>query len=270
MIQTHMKLNLAQKPIMIITHERSGTHFCMDCLRNFFCETYIKQYPFQKTRNLYWVFPTLPTEKKLPFFIYTLQNAKHRPLIKTHVTTDLKMVKDYAQRDLFHALLAESDHIYVVRDGRDVLVSYFYFQRKFNLGSANFSDYLRLPQRMGHQTVVKYWAEHVTQWRELLGQDKFIHFESLRQNMIETVTSLGHSLRLTRNHRAIEPIKMDKPRIVRALKCALGIQRSTAVLPGYGHSNKWATHFSESDKDFFKEVAGQLLIELGYETDMDW
>jgi hypothetical protein len=265
-----MKLNLAQKPIMIITHERSGTHLCLDCLRNFFHETYIRQYPFQKTRSLYWVFPTLPTEKQLPSFISTLQNAKNRPLIKTHVTPDLEMVKDSAQRELFHFLLPESDHVYVVRDGRDVMVSYFYFQKKFSSTSTNFSDYLRSPQRMVHRTVVKYWVDHVIQWRELLGQEKFIYFESLRQNMIETVTSLGHSLGLTRNHCAIEPINMDKQRIIRAFKCALGIQQSTAVLPGYGNSNQWASHFSESDKDFFKEVAGQLLIDLGYETDMDW
>jgi hypothetical protein len=215
-------------------------------------------------------FPTLPTEKQLPSFISTLQNAKNRPLIKTHVTPDLEMVKDSAQRELFHFLLPESDHVYVVRDGRDVMVSYFYFQKKFSSTSTNFSDYLRSPQRMDHRTVVKYWVDHVIQWRELLGQEKFIYFESLRQNMIETVTSLGHSLGLTRNHCAIEPINMDKQRIIRAFKCALGIQQSTAVLPGYGNSNQWASHFSESDKDFFKEVAGQLLIDLGYETDMDW
>jgi hypothetical protein len=41
-----MKLNLSQKPIMIITHERSGTHLYMDSLRNDFQEIYLKQYPF--------------------------------------------------------------------------------------------------------------------------------------------------------------------------------------------------------------------------------
>jgi hypothetical protein len=265
-----MKLNLSQKPIMIITHERSGTHLCMDYLRNFFQDTYLKQYPFQRTRNLYWVFPTLPTEKKLPFFISSLQNAKSRPLIKTHVTTNLKAIKDQAQRDLFHALFEESDHIYVVRDGRDVLVSYFYFRIKFNNGTRNFSNYLRSPLRIGHRTVVKYWADHITEWYDKLEQDKFVCFESLRNNLTETVTSLGHSLGLTRNNRAIQPIQVDKQRMVRALKCALGIQHSSAVLPGYGHSKTWASHFSESDKDFFKEVAGQELIDLGYEKDMDW
>ncbi len=262
-----MELNLSQKPIMIITHERSGTHFCMDCLRNFFQDTYKRQYPFQKTRNLYWVFPTLPIEKNLPFFISSLQNSKSRPLIKTHVTTD---IKDHVQKDLFHSLFEESDHIYVIRDGRDVLVSYFYFRIKFDNGSHNFSNYLRSPQRIGHRNVVKYWADHVIEWREQLGQDKFIGFESLRNNMTETVTSLGNSLGLTRNNSPIQPIQVDRQRIVRAIKCALGIQRSSAVLPYYGNSKTWFSHFSEADKDFFKKIAGQVLIDLGYEKDMDW
>jgi hypothetical protein len=265
-----MKLNLSQKPIMIITHERSGTHLCMDCLRHFFHESYRRQYPFQKARNLYWVFPTLPTEKNLPFFISSLQNAKNRPLIKTHVTTDLKGIKDSAQRDLFHSLFEESAPIYVVRDGRDVLVSYFYFRRKFDKESRNFSDYLRSPLRIDHRTVVKYWADHVTEWRDKLGRDKFVSFESLRNDMTQTVTSLGHSLGLTRNNRSIEPIEVDKQRMVRAIKCVLGRQHSTAVLPGYGHSKTWVSHFSEPDKDFFKEVAGQVLIDLGYEKDVNW
>jgi hypothetical protein len=32
----------------------------------------------------------------------------------------------------------------------------------------------------------------------------------------------------------------------------------------------WRNHFLESHKDALKEVAGQILIDLGYENDMDW
>ena len=261
-----MKLNLSQKPIMIITHERSGTHLCMDSLRNYFQETYLKQNPFQKTRRLYWVLPT----EKLSSFIQSLQNAKSRPFIKTHLTTDLRIVKEPAQRQLFHLLFEESDHLYVVRDGRDVLVSYFYFRIKFDQGTRDFSTYLRSPLRSGPRTVVKYWADHVTEWRNQLGQDKLVYFESLRNEMTKTVTSLGHSLGLTRNNLPIEPIPVDKQRWIRAIKCALGIQQSSAVLPGRGNSKTWKSHFSEADKDYFKEIAGQVLIDLGYEKDMDW
>ena len=37
-----------------------------------------------------------------------------------------------------------------------------------------------------------------------------------------------------------------------------------------GIAGDWKNHFSDEDKSVFKEVAGDLLIELGYEQDMDW
>jgi len=32
----------------------------------------------------------------------------------------------------------------------------------------------------------------------------------------------------------------------------------------------WRNLFTQKHKDYFKEVAGQLLIDLGYERDMNW
>ena len=37
-----------------------------------------------------------------------------------------------------------------------------------------------------------------------------------------------------------------------------------------GSAGSWIDHFSEAHKDAFKEVAGQQLIDLGYETNLDW
>lgn len=37
-----------------------------------------------------------------------------------------------------------------------------------------------------------------------------------------------------------------------------------------GGSNKWKKYFSKSNKENFKKVAGDLLIELGYEKDYNW
>jgi hypothetical protein len=33
---------------------------------------------------------------------------------------------------------------------------------------------------------------------------------------------------------------------------------------------RWINEFTEQDKAFFKEIAGDLLIELGYESNNDW
>jgi len=37
-----------------------------------------------------------------------------------------------------------------------------------------------------------------------------------------------------------------------------------------GKSGNWKTVFTERQKDLFKEIAGDLLIELGYEKDYNW
>jgi hypothetical protein len=37
-----------------------------------------------------------------------------------------------------------------------------------------------------------------------------------------------------------------------------------------GQPGNWREHFSEANKAFFKEQAGDLLIRLGYETDDRW
>jgi hypothetical protein len=37
-----------------------------------------------------------------------------------------------------------------------------------------------------------------------------------------------------------------------------------------GVAGDWKNHFSEEDRRVFKEEAGELLIRLGYEDDLDW
>lgn len=39
---------------------------------------------------------------------------------------------------------------------------------------------------------------------------------------------------------------------------------------GKGSIGGWKKHFKEEHKEAFKQVAGQLLIDLGYEKDLDW
>jgi Sulfotransferase family len=37
-----------------------------------------------------------------------------------------------------------------------------------------------------------------------------------------------------------------------------------------GIAGDWTNHFSQADKDVFKELAGDMLVELGYEKDLAW
>jgi sulfotransferase 6B1 len=37
-----------------------------------------------------------------------------------------------------------------------------------------------------------------------------------------------------------------------------------------GKSGGWRKHFTPEIRDLFKQTAGQLLIDLGYEKDLNW
>jgi hypothetical protein len=50
----------------------------------------------------------------------------------------------------------------------------------------------------------------------------------------------------------------------------------TSINPGKsptfrsGKTGEWKKHFTDEHKKIFKDVAGDLLIKLGFETDKDW
>ncbi|HSM84450.1 MAG TPA: sulfotransferase, partial [Nodosilinea sp.] len=44
----------------------------------------------------------------------------------------------------------------------------------------------------------------------------------------------------------------------------------TYVKGGKGSIGGWQKYFKDSHKQAFKRVAGDLLIDLGYETNLDW
>jgi hypothetical protein len=49
------------------------------------------------------------------------------------------------------------------------------------------------------------------------------------------------------------------------------VQNPGAVKPIYKTAyNRWKKEFSKEDKILFKELGGDLLIELGYEENKDW
>ena len=47
-------------------------------------------------------------------------------------------------------------------------------------------------------------------------------------------------------------------------------EENTSSFLRKGISGDWENYFNEEAKDIFKKHAGQMLIQLGYEKDMNW
>ena len=100
------------------------------------------------------------------------------------------------------------------------------------------------------------WRKHaccVVRFRDLIGP----RGGGSRDRQVEAIERLAA-------HLGLEAKRGDVDRVVeRAF-----FDKSTTFRRGA--IGDWVNHFTEGHKEAFKEVAGQLLIDLGYEGDMDW
>lgn len=178
-------------------------------------------------------------------------------------------------------------HISIIRDGRDVLVSRAFhlynqaevhrlFQRipamaethkKFQQDPWYFQKHP--DQLLCHEVMVR---ESMTWWREHLKLDeqaveiypklkvRFVKYEELHRNTKGERKKLFEFL-------DVDPAQAAK--IKGDLKPGFKSERPSEFLRK-GAVGDWNNYFTEETKAWFKEEAGEQLIQYGYETSMDW
>jgi hypothetical protein len=165
---------------------------------------------------------------------------------------------------------------FIYRDPRDMLVSQVFFATDMHEEHGMHAYYNSLPNfeerlkvaitgidRDGLRMVsVRQRYQGVFDWLEQPGV-MCLRFEDLINNrnatlndMLDEVEKTGYSIPASRQ-RAIEVLVQ-------------------AIRPGKSHTFRsgktggWREHFSQDHKALFKEVAGDLLVRLGYERDNSW
>ncbi len=184
-------------------------------------------------------------------------------LIKTHVFSEYNFKKV----------------VYNVRDGRDVFISYYFHEKKFNkeniffefnnkeFDCKEFLDYLIC--RSSPKLYPFYdWKSHVLKAKEAENYI-FAKYEDLYVNansvLVNLVTKLGFKVELNKINKVVEDHSFDKEKaflISKKPELASHLRR--------GLCGGWKEYFNEEHKRVFKEYAGELLIDLGYETDYKW
>lgn len=146
--------------------------------------------------------------------------------------------------------------IAVYRDGRDVVVSDRFFSA-------------RRGRAWNFAASVEYWRRLIEAQRAYAAQyDVFTcSYESLLEDGAATVAGLLRFLGLPADEHVSAMLRYSS------------ISFMTGRRPGdedrgsfyrKGVRGDWRNHFTDEDKRQFKEIAGDLLIELGYEHDGDW
>lgn len=155
--------------------------------------------------------------------------------------------------------------VHLVRDGRDVVVSKYFYDTEFSVANGirstfepDFGAYLR--------RVTTEWRDYVLSWQAAL--PGYYRYEDCLENPGEVLhrllTDLGLSIPEQHCQEAVMANTREKMR--RALD--LTFKHNSFLRKGI-HGD-WANHFSHENKAAFKNLAGQLLIDLGYESDLDW
>jgi hypothetical protein len=165
---------------------------------------------------------------------------------------------------------------FIYRDPRDMLVSQIFFATDMHEEHGMHTFYQSLPDfgerlkvaitgidRDGLKMVsVKQRYEGVFEWLEQPGM-MCIRFEDLIDNRDATLNAMLDEVEET-------GYKIPTPR-EKALEILVdAIQPRKSHTFRSGKTDGWKEYFTNEHKTLFKDVAGDLLVELGYETNNDW
>ncbi len=165
---------------------------------------------------------------------------------------------------------------FIYRDPRDMLVSQVFFATDMHEEHGMHAYYKSLPDFSARLRVaitgidkdglkmvsVKQRYEGVFQWLEQQNV-MCIRFEDLINNRDATLDAMLNEVEKT-------GYKIPTPRgqALSILVDAINPKKSHTFRSG--KTGGWSQHFTEEHRKLFKEVAGDLLVKLGYEKNNDW
>ena len=164
---------------------------------------------------------------------------------------------------------------FIFRDPRDVVVSHVFYVTDMEARHVHHDYYTSLPDFdarlkvsiLGRPAADVEFPDIAARFAPYLGwldhpEVLTIHFEDLIHARAATLTRIMEHL-LVR-----APLPAPRQRIFDALESSINPSRSPTFRSG--KTGEWKKYFKEEHKRVFKEVAGDLLVKLGYESNYDW
>lgn len=170
----------------------------------------------------------------------------------------------------------ERVNYFIYRDPRDMLVSQVYFATEMHEGHGMHTYYQSLPDVAArlkvaitgidkdglHMVSVRERYAGVFRWLEqpavmcIRFEDLIDHRDATLNGMLDQVEKTGY--------------KIPTPREQALSIIVQAIQPKKSHTFRSGKTGGWREHFSTEHKKLFKDVAGDLLVQLGYEKSNDW
>jgi len=171
--------------------------------------------------------------------------------------------------------------IYVIRDVRDVAVSYYYwFLKRRKDFNDTFNEYLE-KFVLGKLDGFGNWKNNIQSWLE--NKDKveqgfmWLKYEDLKKDTFKEVKNILKFLSLHKSNEEIQQAiqwssfeNMKELEEEQQNRCKMLKSHQNILLVRKGECGGWKNILNDKQKNLMKEHFGQLLIELGYETSLNW
>jgi sulfotransferase 6B1 len=164
---------------------------------------------------------------------------------------------------------------FIFRDPRDVVVSHVFYVTDMEARHIHHEYYASLPDFdsrlkvsiLGRPDVDIEFPDIARRFAPYLGWLDYpevlaIHFEDLIHDRPGTLNRImGHLL-------VRVPLAAPREQVLEALESSINPGKSPTFRSG--KTGEWKKYFKTEHKRIFKDVAGELLIKLGYESNNDW
>lgn len=116
---------------------------------------------------------------------------------------------------------------------------------------------------------VKFWVNHVQSWLSLPGV-LLLQYDEVVKDTQATLTRLGNVFQMEPLY--LKPLLPKPFKNLLASRCSrlFRIRRESTAILAPGEKDNWREAFTLSDRQFFHDEAGALLIKLGYESSGGW
>ena len=263
----YRRLGLAGVPVLFAnSFPKSGTHLLTQILQGF---TQIGP----------------AVDSGLPAIV-TFAGDTGRPRAVHEIVRDLDRLKpgDIAYGHV-HAMPNAIEHLcqdgmapyFILRDPRDVVVSHVHYVTEMEPGHIHHDYYVNeLPDFdarlrvsiLGRPNVDIPFPDIRARFEPYL--DWLDHPEMLVLRFEDFILERQRSVELVLDHATQRgfPLSIDRPQALGRLVASIDPQRSPTFRSG--KVGGWQASFTPAHKELFKQVSGDLLIRLKYETDHDW
>lgn len=193
-------LSNLNRPIIVASHPRSGTHLTLDLLRRQFlgCETKKKLFSLKDTPYIN-LDEILSFDKKVTNNEIDKYNRTRIPLIKTHRLPSFSEPFQFLaplsdrRKALANYLERNSYKIYVYRDIKSTMISLYYFTPESERGR-DIHEFIRQVRGKRQLSRISFWAYHVSQW---MNQDNVmvLNYDDLLKETEKKLGEIGQMLR---------------------------------------------------------------------------